>query len=178
MTPHLLVRVTGKFESIEEIENILIPTATGNVLLKDIAEVKDTYKEVTSISRLNGKESIGITIQKQADANTVMVSRRVNAELKKIMEESELDLEIVPIMDQAEYIELAIGNVGNNAIVGGLLAVLILLIFLKNIRSNYYHCCFNTSIHHHHLPFDVFFQSDHQPDDPGRAGPGCGYAGG
>ncbi|MFI5359211.1 MAG: efflux RND transporter permease subunit [Halanaerobiales bacterium] len=131
----LLVRVTGKFESIEEIENILIPTATGNVLLKDIAEVKDTYKEVTSISRLNGKESIGITIQKQADANTVMVSRRVNAELKKIMEESELDLEIVPIMDQAEYIELAIGNVGNNAIVGGLLAVLILLIFLKNIRS-------------------------------------------
>lgn len=131
----LLVRVTGKFASIEEIENILIPTATGNVLLKDIAEIKDTYKEVTSISRLNGKESIGITIQKQADANTVAVSRRVQAELARIVEESELDLEFIPIMDQADYIELAIGNVGNNAIVGGLLAVVILLIFLKNIRS-------------------------------------------
>ena len=125
----LLVRVTGKFESIEEIENILIPTATGNVLLKDIAEVKDTYKEITSISRLNGKESIGVSIQKQADANTVLVSRRVHAELRKIMEESALDLDIVPIMDQAEYIELAIGNVGNSAFVGGLLAVLISIDF-------------------------------------------------
>lgn len=84
------------------------------------------------------------------------VSRRVQAELARIVEESELDLEFIPIMDQADYIELAIGNVGNNAIVGGLLAVVILLIFLK-ISEYHNYCCFHTGIHYNYFPFNVFF---------------------
>lgn len=131
----LLVRVTGKFESIEEIKNILIPTETGNVFLEDIADITDTYKEVTSLSRLNGENSIGVTIQKQTDANTVTVSERINAEIEKIISEVDTELVVVPIMDQAEFIKTSISNVGGNAIIGGILAVLILFIFLKNFRS-------------------------------------------
>lgn len=81
----LLVRVTGKFDSVEEIKNILIPTATGYVLLEDIAEIEDTYKDISNLSRLNGETCIGVTIQKQTDANTVDVSDRVNKEIEKIL---------------------------------------------------------------------------------------------
>ncbi len=133
---NLLVRVTGKFKSIDEIRGVEIPTATGaTVPLSDIAEVKDTYKEVQNMTRLNGKSSIGLTIQKQTDANTVTVSRLVNEEIDKLEKEINGNLEIIPIMDQAEYIEDAIGNVSTSAIYGGILAILVLFIFLRNIRS-------------------------------------------
>src|SRR5690554_2144549 len=131
----LLVRVTGKFESVEEIKNVLIPTSTGNIFLEDIAEVKDTYKEMTSLSRFNKSNSIGITIQKQTDANTVAVSERVNAEIEKILGEINAEFMVVPIWDQAAFINSSIGNVMKNAIIGGLLAVLILFLFLRNYRS-------------------------------------------
>lgn len=131
----LLVRVTGKFNSIDEIRDILVATPGGLVPLDNIARVEDTFKEMDTISRLNGKSSITLTIQKQTDANTVTVSRLVREELDRISKELEYDLEIVPIMDQAEFIEDSISNVGRNAVIGGLLAVIILFLFLRNIRS-------------------------------------------
>ena len=134
-TSVLLVRVTSKFKNLEEISNILIPTGSGTVSLGDIAEVKDTYKEVSTLSRLNGENSIGIMVQKQTDANTVAVSSSVNNEIDKIINSLDYDLKIVPIMDQADFIKRSIGNVGRNAIIGGLLAILILFMFLRNYRS-------------------------------------------
>ncbi|MTI59125.1 MAG: efflux RND transporter permease subunit [Firmicutes bacterium] len=132
----LLVRVTGKFKSVDEIKAVEIPTATGaNVPLADIAEVKDTFKEVESMTRLNRKTSMGIMIQKQTDANTVNVSRLVNQEIVKLQGEINNDIKIIPIMDQAEYIEDSISNVTTSAIYGGVLAVLVLFLFLRNIRS-------------------------------------------
>jgi|LSQX01.2.fsa_nt_gb HAE1 family hydrophobic/amphiphilic exporter-1 len=131
----LLVRVTGKFDSVEEIKNILIPTATGYVLLEDIAEIEDTYKDISNLSRLNGETCIGVTIQKQTDANTVDVSDRVNKEIEKILGEIDVDIRVIPVMDQASFIKTAINSVGMNGIIGGLLAVLILYLFLRNYRS-------------------------------------------
>lgn len=131
----LLVRTTGKFLSIEEIQKILVPTTAGFIALEDVAEVKDTFKEVQTLARMNGKASIGLTIQKQTDANTVQVSNRVNKELEKIKAELKEQLEIHPVMDQAKYIEDSIGNVQINAIIGGVLAVLVLFFFLRNFGS-------------------------------------------
>ncbi|MFW6238098.1 MAG: efflux RND transporter permease subunit, partial [Halanaerobiales bacterium] len=132
-----LVRLTGKFDSVAEIRETRIPTAEGGTVpLGEIAEVKDTYKEMQNISRLNSKDSLSLLIQKQTDANTVSVSRRVKEEIAAI-EEEELatNMVMVPIMDQAEYIQESIGNVSRNAIFGAILAVIVLLIFLRNIRS-------------------------------------------
>lgn len=134
-TADLLVRVTGKFNSIDEIKNIIIPTSGGSVPLKDIAQVKDTFKEMDSFSRLDGDNSIGMILRKQTDANTVAVSSRVREELDRVLSTLESELTVIPIMDQAEYIQDSIGNVGRNAAIGGLLAVIILFLFLKNIRS-------------------------------------------
>src|SRR6056297_1475039 len=81
-----LVRVTGKFENVDQIREVLIPTGSqqGFVKLSDIANVKDTFKEVQSITRVNGQPSIGLTIQKQTDANTVAVANRVRDEIDEI----------------------------------------------------------------------------------------------
>ncbi|MFW5980695.1 MAG: efflux RND transporter permease subunit [Halanaerobiaceae bacterium] len=132
----LLIRVTGKFNSLEEIENILIPAGGGTVPLEDIAEVRDTFKEVRSKASLNGEPSIGLIIQKQTDANTVAVSRSVKEEISQMEQDlRDNDIEMTPIMDQSEFIEDSISRVGTNAIYGGILAILVLLLFLKNIRS-------------------------------------------
>ncbi len=131
----LLLRTRGKFESVEEIEQVLISTASGFVALEDIGVVKDTFKEMTSKARLNGEPSIGLTIQKQTDSNTVKVANRVKEELIRIQEELNDGIEVEFMMDQSGYIEQAIGNVQSSAILGGILAILVLFLFLRNVRS-------------------------------------------
>lgn len=131
----LLVRSTGEFKSVEQIKNIPIALANGTTLyIRDIAEVLDTNKPVDSFSRTNEKNSISISVQKQTNANTVNVVRDVKDELKKIEVEYP-DAKIQLIFDQGDFIEKSINNVSGNATMGGLLAVLILFIFLKNIRT-------------------------------------------
>ncbi|MCF8001469.1 MAG: efflux RND transporter permease subunit [Halanaerobiales bacterium] len=131
-----IVRVTGKFESVDQIREVLIPTGSGRgfVKLSELGTVKDTYKEMNSVARVNGEDSIGLTIQKQTDANTVTVANRVRDEIKALKNEYP-NLNMVPIADQAEYIEQSINSVYRNAILGGLLAILVLFLFLRNFRS-------------------------------------------
>jgi len=132
---NLLIRTMGKFESIEDIRNINIPTAGGStVKLSNLGRVQDTYADRNTISRVNGNSSIGLSIQKQTDANTVQTANAVKAEIEKIKNEYD-DLKIITAMDQSDFIEKAIDSVQRNALIGGLLAVLILFIFLRNIRS-------------------------------------------
>lgn len=131
----ILIRTKGKFASLDEIKKILIPTASGFVALEDLGEVKDTYQEVLNMARMDGLPSIGLTIQKQTDANTVTVSNLVKRELIKIKSELSDEIGIEFLMDQSQFIETAIGNVTTNAILGGLLAILVLFLFLRNIRS-------------------------------------------
>ncbi len=132
---NLLIRTMGKFNSLDDIRNINIPTGNGsNVKLSDLGSIQDTYAERSTISRVNGNSSIGLSIQKQTDVNTVQAANAVKAEVEKIQNEY-ADLNIITAMDQSDFIEKAIASVQRNAVIGGLLAVLILFIFLRNIRS-------------------------------------------
>ncbi|MEJ6949536.1 efflux RND transporter permease subunit [Natronospora cellulosivora (SeqCode)] len=130
-----LIRIMGKFSSVDEIGKVLIPSPAGMISLDEIAEVTDTYKEMTSISRLNGVNSVALSIQKQTDANTVAVSNAVTAEIERIQSNLDRELQIIPIMDQADFIRISINSVAQSAVIGGILAIIILLLFLKNIRS-------------------------------------------
>ena len=131
----LLIRSTGEFKSIEQIKNIPIALQSGTTLyIRDIAEVLNTNKPIDSYSRTNGKNSMSLSVQKQTNANTVNVARAVKNELENIEKEYP-DLNIDVVFDQGEFIEMAISNVASNAAIGGILAVLILFIFLKNIRT-------------------------------------------
>jgi len=131
-----LVRVKGEFTNLEDLANILIPLKSGGAIkLRELAELKDTYKDVTSYSMLNGVPSIGLNIQKQSDANTVKVSDAIMKELEEIKKELPPNVEIKTAFDQAEFIRQAIKRVVNNGYVGAALAIIILFLFLRSIRS-------------------------------------------
>jgi HAE1 family hydrophobic/amphiphilic exporter-1 len=131
----LLVRAIGKFETLEDIRNMNIPVGeSGSLKLADIAEVNDGFTDPVTISRSNQMDSIGLYIQKQTDANTVEVANRVKAKMEEIKKDYQ-GLNVFLGMDQSEFIQNAINNVSQNALLGGLLAVIILFIFLRNIRS-------------------------------------------
>ncbi|KXZ40549.1 hydrophobic/amphiphilic exporter-1, HAE1 family [Alkalithermobacter thermoalcaliphilus JW-YL-7 = DSM 7308] len=133
----LLVRTIGEFENIDQIRNIPITLRTGEVIrLSDIANVDLVFKDQNNISRVNGKNSIGISITKQSVANTVKVAQKVIDEVSKLDKEYK-DIEIIVGMDQSEFINKSIKNVSQNAILGAIFAVIVLYLFLKNIRSTF-----------------------------------------
>lgn len=131
----LTVRTIGEFKSIEEIRNINIPlTRGGTVRLSDIASVNFANKDQSSITKLNGQDVVQISIMKQSDGNTVNVAREVNKEIEKIKAEYP-DLNIVTVFNQADYINFSINNLKNTAIQGAVLAIIILLIFLRSFKT-------------------------------------------
>ncbi len=131
-----LVRTTGEFDSVQQIADLNIFSPTGVMIkLKEIATVSDTFADQSNFVLLNGKTSVGIAISKETDANTVNVSRAVKKEMAKIKEDLPADIHFDVIMDQADFIQFSIDSLKSNAYVGGLLALAILLLFLKNITS-------------------------------------------
>lgn len=133
----LIIRTMGEFESIQEIRELPIQLQTGGIVyLKDIADVNLKYKDLDTISKTNGQNSINISVRKQSGTNTVRVADTVNTELEKLKKEFP-DISIETVMDQSEFIKLAINNVVKNAVVGALLAVAILYLFLRNVRTTF-----------------------------------------
>ncbi len=131
----LTVRTVGEFKSIEEIKNISIPLPRGGtVRLIDVADVKLTDKEQSTIAKLDGKEVVQVSIMKQSDGNTVNVAKAVEEEIEKIRQEYP-DINIVTIFNQADFINFAIQNLARTATMGGVLAVIILLIFLRSFKT-------------------------------------------
>ncbi len=104
------------------------------VLLKDIARVKDTLKERTSYSRYNGKDNISIAIQKQSGANTLQVAQRLRKQLEEIKAEVPKGINVNIVYDQSNFIKKSISGVRDAAVQGGILAFLVLLLFLKDFR--------------------------------------------
>ncbi|MFA7216332.1 MAG: efflux RND transporter permease subunit, partial [Bacillota bacterium] len=129
------LRTTGEFESIEEIGEIPIALPAGGVIkLQDVAEVKDTFKETTTVMTTGGKGSIDLSVRKESTANSVQVARRINAELGRIKEDY-ADVKISTIVDTSSFIQQTIDNVTGMAVTGGLLAIAVLYLFLRNFRT-------------------------------------------
>jgi HAE1 family hydrophobic/amphiphilic exporter-1 len=129
------IRSLGWFDSIDELGAIPVGSFNGQlVALRDIATVRDAYPEVRLETRLNGEPSAGIIVSKQSGANTVATA---NAVLEKVARAKKLypHLQFAVAYDQAKFISQSVSDVKLNALLGGVLAVLILLFFLRNIRS-------------------------------------------
>ncbi|NLM87196.1 MAG: efflux RND transporter permease subunit, partial [Syntrophomonadaceae bacterium] len=135
-TREYYVRNMQEFETIEDIRNVAIVTATGsNLRLGDIATITDGYKEREQFTRVNHREAVGVHLMKQSDANTVKASEAVRKELAKIQQELNLDLDVDIVYDAAEYINQSIDSTIKMIYEGALLAVLVLFLFLRNMRS-------------------------------------------
>jgi HAE1 family hydrophobic/amphiphilic exporter-1 len=131
----ITIRVPGVFENLEELKNTIIVRRGGSVVaLKDIAEILDTASKVTRIVRINGQNGIQIAINKQSGTNTVKVVQGVLDEVVQI-NRSIPQINIIPLMDSSVFIKQSINNVSLSALLGGILAVLILLFFLRNLKS-------------------------------------------
>lgn len=136
MGKKLSARVLGKFDSIKDIENVPLMTSTGQVInIRDIAEVKDSYSDITTIARLNGEDAISITISKESDANTVDVVNGIYEVLDKLTKENP-KFTYNMTMEQGTMIEESVSTVASNAVSGAFLAVLVLLLFLGSVKSS------------------------------------------
>ncbi len=131
----LMVRTPGEFTSLNELRDTVIAVRDGGpILLREIADVEDAWERITRIVRVDGQPGIRLAVQKQSGTNTVSVAREVLSELERINQDLPY-IRIVPIIDTSDYIERSISNVGSSLFYGGLLAVLVLLFFLRNVRS-------------------------------------------
>jgi HAE1 family hydrophobic/amphiphilic exporter-1 len=131
----LLLRSQGQFQSLEDIRNLVILTRERvPVYLRDIAEVKDGTEERRNFMRINQKPGVQIQIQKQSGKNTVQVAAGVRKEVQRINDEGS-DVKLFVMQDNAIYIERAIANVQEHALIGGVLVVLIIFAFLRDWRS-------------------------------------------
>jgi HAE1 family hydrophobic/amphiphilic exporter-1 len=133
-----LVRTVNQFKTVDEIKEIIVEKRGDvQITLGSVAEVFRGYKERKVISRINGRECIEAAIYRAADANTVSVANAVTERLanvqENILEPRNLSYEI--ITNQSKFIKNTIQEVKQTALIGGILAVLVLLYFLKNLRS-------------------------------------------
>ncbi|MDR5658997.1 efflux RND transporter permease subunit [Serpentinicella sp. ANB-PHB4] len=129
----ILVRTVGEFENVEEIGSLPIPLPTGMVVpLDELVNIELTNRDITQIAKINGEQSIRISIQKQPISNTVQLANMVNGELRKL--EDELDVKIETVIDQSLFITRSVNNVALTALVGAVLAILILYLFMKNLK--------------------------------------------
>lgn len=133
---NLQLRVTGEFESVDAIKQTLVQTKSGATIhVADLANVKDSYKESSSITLVNGEPSIVLSIMKKTDSNTVEVAENINQSMQQVERELPSDINLKTIIDTSEFVTMAISSVVKNILIGGVISIFILLLFLKSVRA-------------------------------------------
>ena len=134
-----LVRTLNEFKTPDEMQNIIIGmNGQAPILLKDVAEIHKGHKERKIITHLNGKESVEIAVYKEADKNTVTVAKTVKAQMGRVMDEFKkynVPINMTIVNDQSLFIQNSVDEVLNTAIWGGILAILVLYLFLRSMKS-------------------------------------------
>ncbi|MEA1962379.1 MAG: efflux RND transporter permease subunit [Bacillota bacterium] len=130
------VRNLQQFKTVDDLEDVAILTPTGNtVYLGDIASIVDGYKDDPQLTRVDGSSAVGIHCLKQSDANTVKACTAVKDEMEKIEQELGMDLNVKVTFDQSSFIKQSLDTTKRMIWEGALLAMLILFLFLRNVRS-------------------------------------------
>ncbi len=131
----VLMRTQGEYASLEEIRNTMVTRREGRpIYIKDIAGVSDSHQEVRNLVRVNGLPGLRMAIRKQSGANAVEVSERVQREIASITRDFP-HIRMVTTYDSTKFITRSIANVRDAAVYGSILAVIVLLLFLRNVRS-------------------------------------------
>ncbi len=132
----LLVRTMGKYTNVKDFSKVIVATPNSKpVYLSDVAHIVDGVKEQTSLTRVNGKIAVGLNIIKQSGSNTVQVAHAVNKEIAKLQKEIPAGVTINLAQDNSIFIEESINDVLFDILYGGLLAVIVIYLFLANFRA-------------------------------------------
>ncbi len=129
------LRTPSEFSNLEQIRNTVVGRQGDNLItLRQIAQIEDTYEVLSRIIRVNGERGLRVAIRKQPGENTVEVATRVLKEVDAI-NAAFPQIELIPVINQGNFIERAISNVARSVLYGGSLAILVLLFFLRDLRS-------------------------------------------
>ena len=120
------------YEDREKEEGFYLPKTEQLLLIRDIATVVDGAKERESISRFQGEESVSLLVRKQSQANTVRLSQKLRERLQEIGTKLPPHLKLTIVYDESEFIKSSLNNVRNAAVQGGILAFLVILLFLRH----------------------------------------------
>jgi hydrophobic/amphiphilic exporter-1 (mainly G- bacteria), HAE1 family len=135
-TRQFLVRTINEFETVAEISGLIVATRDGEpIYLRDIAEVREGWRERDAITRVDGQEMVELALYREGDANVVSVARSVERRLGAIRAELPADLALTRVYDQSVFIRNAINEVVQAALLGGLLAIGVLYLFLRSARA-------------------------------------------
>ncbi|CAM3874473.1 efflux RND transporter permease subunit [Rheinheimera salexigens] len=128
-----LVRTINQFSDLGQINDLYVAeVANSPIRLSDVAEIRDGFTDRKSITYVNGREAIEVAVYKEGDANTVQVAETILGQLTKLQQALPTDYQLDVVYDQSEFIKQAIDEVKSSAIIGGLLAMLVLYLFLGN----------------------------------------------
>jgi len=147
---HYLLRLIGQYDDVEQLRNTVIGVkGMTPILLRSVARVEWGPEEMTSAARLNGKSCVFIIIQRRPDANTIQVAQGVAKEMARIESTLPSGAKVNLIFDSANQIKKSISNVASNIIIGGILAIMILFLFLRRFRATMF-VAFS-------IPISIFF---------------------
>jgi len=132
----LIVRTLGEFRSVEDVRNVVVGLSQRGepIYVKDIAEVKDTFKETRNVARVQEQKGVYLVVNKRSGANTALVGNAVKKEISKIQATLPGNVVFHMAMDQAEMINMVASRTSNNAVVGAFLAIGLIFLFLRNWR--------------------------------------------
>lgn len=135
-----LVKVGDKIQDMEELKNLLLfdtgIEGVGKIYLKDVAEIGNKDNSENIYAKVNGNDAVFLAFQKQSNYSTAEVSSSIREKIEDITEENK-DITITPLMDQGIYIDIVVDSVLKNLLYGGILAILILILFLKDIGPTF-----------------------------------------
>ncbi|RST75306.1 efflux RND transporter permease subunit [Siminovitchia acidinfaciens] len=135
----LTTRIISSLHSVKEIEQLVIvsdPLSGDKIRIRDVGQVKQQKQDEGIITRTNELPSVLLSVLQESDANTANVSEDFQKELKILLKKDQFkDIESDILFDQGDYIHMAIGNIASSLVIGGALAMLVLFLFLRNIKS-------------------------------------------
>ncbi|PFA66334.1 MFS transporter [Bacillus sp. AFS015802] len=135
----LTTRVLSKLESVDELKKLVLqvnPQSGKKITLSDVATVEKRQQDTNTITRANQEPAILFSVLQQSDANTASVSKAFQKELDRLLEQDQYQsIKADVLFDQGDYITQAIGNIANSLLIGGAFAMLVLFLFLKNVKS-------------------------------------------
>ncbi len=147
---NLLVTTTGEYKSLDEIKNTVIaykggipnpmsptPASVKSIRLRDIANVYSGYKREDTLVYINGKPGVQIIVQKQSGTNSVQIAENVRTRLKKINKEMPSGIEVREIFNTTDIIKNSINQVSSTALIGAILAVIVLFVFLRSLKTTF-----------------------------------------
>ncbi|MBQ7937264.1 MAG: efflux RND transporter permease subunit [Oscillospiraceae bacterium] len=136
----VLLRVGDKFEDVTELEDLVLfdmgIEGIGAITISDVAEINYTDNSDSTYANINGNRGVILSFNKQSNYATATVSENLDEKFAQLEEKFE-GLQFAPLMDQGDYIDIIISSVLENMIIGAVLAIIILAVFLRDIRPTF-----------------------------------------